>query len=308
MRRSNRKFFLFVTLFSAVSLLTAPALAAQTLSDWATSDKLEKKIISYPIGNEIRSVKAAGIHVRRVGLVSFYILDTGNFAYNAMADTYGGKTKEIARLSGEGANYFATLMAMESVDGMKKVFALHGMDLLTPTEFITDDHQLEALRTFKLKQGNAAGITKAVYGYLQKNPQTSAAAQGFAFIPAAAFIDAPTKTSMEELRQALGLDALLVVQNTTASSKKAVSHIGTEMYLFGPNPLPVPEIKIARMSYSEGATYAHALFAKGYKGSEIARMKKLTVTSVNLDGYTAIMKRTTNELLKRFEENYNKGT
>ncbi len=326
----RRLLLLVVTLSLAVTgtALTAHA-GPKTLADWADYKKLEKKIVSYPLQQGIRDLKRAGIQVKRVGLVSFYIVDTGAYKFSAMAATYGGTYATTHKLTPNGANHFATRLAEEALPGMKKAFAAHGMELLTPEEFLQNDEQVAALQNFELKQGKSAKVTRKLISMFAKRPEMTASANGFKYIPAALFVDAPSKTSMEELRQALGLDALLVVQNRTVSDKKVVVHGGTEMYLFGRNPNPLPKQKLARISYSTGSTYAHALFAKGYKGSVIAKMGKpgkpktrtvfngtdqKTITtrergikSENYDGFGKVMERTTNELLNRYEKEYAKG-
>ena len=294
--------------FAFTSLAPNAHAGPKTFQDWAEYKKLEKKIIHgrYPL---VKSLRKAGVAApKRVGLITFYILDTGDVKFSAMAATYGGTYKRTHGLTLDGANHFASKLAKQAVPEMKKAFAEHGMELLTPDQFLQTKEQAQALKDFRLRQGKSAKVAKKLLSFFEKRPNMTAVANGFKYIPAGVFIDAPSNTSLEELRVTLGLDALVAVKNRTYSSKKQVHYGGADIYMFGHNPTPRPEMKIARIAWSPGMPYASATFAKGYKKPvEIAKMKKGKIKSETYDGFGKIMGRTTSEMLRYFEENYNKG-
>ncbi len=306
--RSLYVFFL-IALFSLSAAPSDVQARVKNLEYWAGKSRLEKKMQTLPhlTRNEVRKLKSSIGKPKRVGLVSVYIFDTGSYKYSAMAHTYGGTYAQMSGLSFSGANHFATRLAEESVPGLKKAFADHGMELLTPTEFVKTEEQFNALNDFKLKQGRMAKVTKRLVSFFEKNPKMSAAANGFPYIPANVFVDAQSKGSLEELRKALGLDAIAVLSHNTVSSKKNIGHIKIELNLFGPNPNPMPKNKLARIAYSEGAVYAMGFFGRGYKGSLIAVMRKGEIKSEDYKGLTRIVEVLGDETLKSFEKEYEKG-
>ncbi len=303
---------LAAVLSAMMLILVGPSLplafaGPHTLAEWADLSKLEKKIDVEGFGR-VKKLKSAGIKVKRVGLISFYIVDSGTAKVSAMDLPYEGpRHRWNGRTLDKESNHFASQLAAHGVPGLKKAFADHGMTLLTPPELIEDGRQLHALTAFELRQERFAKAAREQRHYLQRHPDKTVSARDFRYVPAGLFVDHKSTASLEELRRALGLDALLVVQNTTRTEKSAVIHTGTELYLFGRNPLPRPQPGFDQVAYSKGALYARGRFGKGYKGAEIAQMKRGKIQSEQYDGLARIMEATAHMALSRFDRNYAKG-
>jgi hypothetical protein len=279
------------------------------LKEWAEDKKLAKKIVLYPhaSANAVKKLKESGFAApKKVGLISFYLWDVGEYKFNAMANAYGGTYERTSQLTPKGANHFATKLAELGVPALKKAFAAHGMDLLEPVDFISTEEQRQAYVTFQLPTGKLGGATLAVADWMQKNPKASSAAAGYSGINTHLWMDAKGLTALEDLRQKLGLDAMVVLANTSNSDAKEVRLDGIQLSMYGHNPVPIPAMKIAQIAWSPGAPYAQGMFGKGFQGTVIAEMKKGEVKAEFYEGYDVILETLADESLKVFDEQYGK--
>ncbi|MCP3978545.1 MAG: hypothetical protein GY716_04310 [bacterium] len=221
-------------------------------------------------------------------MISFYVFDTGVHDFNAMAATYGGTYSKSFGLNDAGANLFASEFAKRGVPVLKKRFEEHGMQLLTPIEFLETDAQKAAYVGLELPKSGYQKFAKAIRGWLDKNPSASGAADGFAMIPTHLWLDAGIMGVLEELRMTLGLDGLAVLTNLTTSNPKTVRFAGASLSIFGPNPEPKPE-KFAKYWFP-GLLYAGGTFGKGFKGLDFAywakKSKQTTSVPNPIDGST----------------------
>ncbi len=115
--RLRSKILLFALLVVA---LMSPALAGKknTFAYWAEGDNAAKKVWFEPAHASMKKFGAVGMP-KRVGLISFYIFDTGDTKWNAMAATYGGKYFQKWKLNERGANRFSTGLAERGVPMLK---------------------------------------------------------------------------------------------------------------------------------------------------------------------------------------------
>jgi hypothetical protein len=312
---------LLVTLSATVSL----AGKGDSFQNWADGDKAYKKVWFGPANTAMNSFSKVGFP-KRVGLVSFYLFDTGTYKFSAMAATYGGTYSKKWGLNPKGANQFSSEFAKRSVPGLKKQFAEYGMELLTPIEFLKTEEQIDAYHDFSLPEGKLVKATMAVYDFLDKNPHADGAADGYAMIPTHIMLNRATQTAMDELRVALGLDGLVVVTNLTRTTQKDVAFTGASMDIFGPNPDPKPE-KFAKF-WTPGILYVRGTFGKGFKGIPFAWWAKrsgekttrtnpvtgqtTTYSSTPLeraeyDGYEAIIESLAKRTLEELQKFYDKG-
>jgi hypothetical protein len=258
-----------------------------------------KKVWFGPANADFNKIGALG-YPKRVGLLSFYLFDTGGYEYNAMAAVYGTpsftdssgksyvKVGESFGLSDKQANIFATDMAEVAVPKMKELFAARGMELLTPREFLGTPEQLEAYRTFRLPKSGFQGFTEAALKFLDKNPHANGAADGFLMIPIHVFSgNRESLKALDSLRQALGLDAFVVVVNNSATDKKSVAYLGSQMLFYGPNPVPLPEHPIQAKYWTPMIPYPSGTFGKGFKGIQIYDWK--TRQFADYGGYAGVI-------------------
>ena len=295
---------LILVLTAAGVFWSGVAGAEERLQNWAENKDLGKKIVLLGVG-PVNKLKENGIaSPKKVGLISFYLWDSGTFEFNAMAHQYGGVYQETAGLTPKGANHFATKLAEAGIPALKNAFAAQGMELLLPVEFAKTDQQRQAYVNFALPMGKLGGAALNIAQWIQKTPKASSAATGFNGIHTHLWQDATMLTALEELRQQLGLDVIAVLANTSVSDKKGVMLTGVEFYMYGHNPVPKPSQKIAQFAWSPGMPYAKAQFGKGFKGVQIAKIKKGEVEAEDYEGYDKIAAALATEALKEFGKKY----
>lgn len=282
--------FKLVALSALSVLITTSALAApKTFAEiGADAAKAAKKVWFGPDHASFKKVGQIGAPPR-VGLLSFYMFDTGTYEFNAMAATYGPtyinlstgqkyrKAGESFGLTDRAANIFATELAEIAVPKLKEVFVSHGMELLTPLEFIETDEQKVAYVDFRLPETGFQKFTAGALKFLDKNPHANAAADGFLMIPTHIFSgNRDALRALETLRERLGLDAFVVVVNNSVTDKKNVAYLGSQMLFYGPNPEPLPENKMQAKYWTAMIPYPSGTYGKGFKGISIYDIKKGT--------------------------------
>lgn len=304
------KSFHATVLFAAIMLVVGPVTDAEagpkTLKEWSEHKKLPKKM---QLGNHkpiVKKLKEQELRPKTVGLITFAIWDTGSYKYSAMAHTYGGVYETKTYLTPDGANHFATKFAETGVAALKKAFAAHDMQLLEPIEFAKTSEQQEVYREFEVEVGGLMKGTLATVDFLKKNKETTAAATGYKFTPAHLSLgDKKTKYSLEELRVAMGVDAVAVLITETYSDKKNVATGPIRLVMWGHNPVPKPGNKLARISWAPSAPYADGFFTQG--GLNFAKMRKGEIESEDYAGYDVIVETLADEVLKKFDEEFDKG-
>jgi hypothetical protein len=270
------------------------------LQDWAENKKLQKEIILYPA---VKNLKKSGLEKpKRVGLISFYLWDVGEYKHNAMARVYGGTYERTSRLTPKGANHFATKLAELGIPALKEAFADHGMELLEPIDFVTTDEQREAYVNFKLPTGKLGGAAAAMSEWMFKNPTASSAAAGYSGINAHLWMDIKGLTALDSLRTQLGLDAVVILANTSFSDANNVALDGVNLMMYGPNPTPRPTMKIAMLGWAPSTTYIASKFGKNFKYALIANLKKGDIKAEHYEGYDVIVKTLSAVSLENFDE------
>ena len=86
---------------------------------------------------------------------------------------------------------------------------------------------------------------------------------------------------------------------------KAVGIAKIEVFMFGHNPVPMPEMKIARAGWAPAVPYAN-----GFINSVnvfIAEMKKGTIASESYEGYGDLVQAIADDMLTHFKTDYEAG-
>ena len=295
-----------LTFLSIASLLLATtAIAApKTFSDIGSDPgKTAKKVWFGPDHADFRKIGDIGAP-QKVGLLSFYLFDTGTYEFNAMAATYGSqvaigllpdenetalvRVSESWGLDDRAANIYATLLANKSVPMLKEVFAENGMTLLTPAEFIQNEAQLHAYKEFRLPETGFQKFTQGALNFLDKNPHANGAAHGFRLIPTHIFSgNRESLRALEHLRQSLELDAFVVIVNNSVTNKKQVAYTGSQMLFYGPNPVPFPDHKLKQKYWTALIPYPSGTYGKGFKGLPLFHNKEKKLAS--LEGYDVVV-------------------
>lgn len=279
-----------------------------TFEDWSKDKKLEKKMMIGAWGQSVKKLKAEGARPKKVGLITHMIWNFGQYEFSALAYQYGGTYMRSSGLSGAGGNHFASRLAQESVPNLKEAFRAHGMELLTPDEFADTDEKKNTYLEFELPFGKLAKTTMAVVDRLRKNPELTTSALGFKAIPAHLWAsDKKARLAMEELRKAMGLDAVVVVCSETRSSEWHFGVAKIDLMMFGHNFDPMPPQKIAQYAWADMVPYASGTFGKGFKGSTIALLKKGEIKSEDYTGFGAVVGALARAVLTKFDEVYEMG-
>jgi len=292
---------------SLAALASTASLAGKdTFQTWAEGDKAYKKVWFGPAPSQMKKLATIG-YPKRIGLLSYYLFDTGTHKFNAMAATYGGTYFKSMGLNERGANKFSSQFAKMGVPVLKERFSEYGMELLTPVEFLETEAQLSAYLDFELPQSGWNKFAKSVRAWLDNNPHASGAADGFEMIPTHLWMDPGILRALDELRVSRGLDGLAVVSNLTSSNPKNVIFSGATLDIFGPNPEPKPDNKMAAKYWTPSLLYVRGTFGKGFKGVEFAYWKKETIDRVEYQGYDGIIDALARRTLEELKKMHDKG-
>ena len=237
----------------------------------AKFDMPREKINESGRGYTVR-LNVVGSAPKKVALVSFYTFDPGTTSKT-------GNTVTTKNVGSAQAAMFATTFYNKSIESLKSTFGTYGMELLTPDQYLSDADKKQAYNDFQIKNSGSSNFgNKFAQGL--KNMATSGtsivtneAAEGFKMLKVQYDFNEPfdpnnlndcqNNEMMESLGYDLGrsleVDAVLVVYNTmtvqTQWFKERYKLNASSMYMFGPNPTPLPEGKKDNKYYSKGLFY-----------------------------------------------------
>lgn len=285
---------------AAIAAIIITGCSAPKLSKYASQTDLSKKA-KYDVSEVTIRDNGKGFTVdfdkmktmpKRVALVSFYTEDPGFTKVTGTNMT--GKNFTTTNTGEAGAKMYATYFYDASIENLKKSFSANGMQLLTPSEYLTSEDKRSFYNNFVVKHSKLNKIGAALTKFMKKagNMGTSieckAAANGFVLadlnknVPIA---DAKKKAVKRnggvglfdndmieclgyDLCKQLDVDAVVIVVNTQLCDKRNRHYLAaTGAYMFGPNPLPLAEGKKDNMFYSKGLFYSgyRMAFKKGLR-------------------------------------------
>ncbi len=200
---------------------------------------------------QIPYLPALGHPPKRVALVSFYAYDPGNTT-GFGSPYFGGRSESTKQLTSDGAGLVATLLHEQGVRALAEAFKAHGMELLTPEEFLVSDAKRDFYENFEFKVGWGTAFAQATEGSGKNNKLTKAqrisvVAPGYRLfrlvygenVRPMKGIDKKISVSLgHDLPKGLGVDAVLVICNLLKATKKTGSLEAVYFYLFGPNGIP----------------------------------------------------------------------
>ena len=277
-----------------VSILTGTALlvacSTPKLSGYATKTDLTSKA-KYDFNRQKTRENGKGFCVdmgalgklpKRVALVSFYVDDPGLTKVSGTNQT--GKSYNTTNTGSDNARIFANEFYKVSAEEVKTTFAKYGIQVLTPSEFLTDDDKKQAYNDFVVKHTNLNSLGSKIGKFFKEagNAGTTLEidepADGFRLvkIDKAQPVDPKKKAvspqnlngSMDaamiesigyDLSKSLEVDAILIIYNVQlADTKRGKTRFylaAANMQMFGPNPTPLKEGKKDNMFYSKGLFY-----------------------------------------------------
>lgn len=187
---------------------------------------------------------ALGAPPKRVALASFYVWDCGNTKDHPYM---GWKTTK--NITSQGIEAFAVELYDASIESFKQGFKAHGMELLTPSEFLDSAEKRQAYESFEIKYGMFGKITGGGRKMDEDNWRFSAAPEGYKLLEMPIINDAKERNfsiSLDgklsqnlghDLAGMLGVDAVVIVYNVLQMKGKTFEMLGSYLYMFGPNPV-----------------------------------------------------------------------
>ena len=275
---------------TAGAILIAAACSTPKLSAYATKTDLTSKAKYDFNRSKIREngkgfavdMKALGKMPKRIALVSFYIDDPGITKVSGSNAT--GKSYKTTNTGDDNGKIFANNFSSKSMETLKASFKAHGIDVLTPSEFLTDDDKKQAYNDFVVKHtagnklgekltkwlknsgsaGTAIEMDQAADGYrlikINKNETANPKKKAVGTANLGGSIDGQMIESVGyDLAKSLEVDAVLIVFNTQLCDTKRSNtrfYLGAvNMHILGPNPTPLKEGKKDNNFYSKGLFY-----------------------------------------------------
>jgi hypothetical protein len=290
--------------FISFALLLA-ACSAPKLSSLAKKESLEGKAKLDFNQDKIReSGKGFAVNMKyldalpkKIALVSVYVDDPGLTKVSGTNST--GKTYTTTNTGSAAASAYATeFLTNGGLESLKTTFKKYDMEILTPTEFLTDDDKKQYYNEFVVQNSKLNELGSKIGAFLKSGGnagttiETDEPAAGYKLLKinkrewldtkhhnraGVQNLDGCLNNMMIEsmgydLCKNLGVDAVLVVYTTQSCDKKRsrdrhwMNAVG--MYMFAPNPLPLKEGKKDNMFYSKGLFYC---------GTRIAFKKALAI-------------------------------
>ncbi|MBA2614091.1 MAG: hypothetical protein H0U95_19165 [Bacteroidetes bacterium] len=275
---------------TAGAILLTAACSAPKLSSYAAKTDLKGKAKYDFNQSKIREngkgfavdMGALGKMPKRIALVSFYIDDPGITHVSGTNAT--GKSFNTSNTGSANGKIFANDFSSKSIETLKASFKTYGIDVLTPSEFLTDDDKKQAYNDFVVKHtaGNKIGEKFAKWAKKMGNSGTTIemdeAADGYKLVKInkTEMSDAKKKSvglqnlngSIDgqmiesvgyDLCKSLEVDAVMIIFNTqladTKWSKTRFWLSAVNMHILGPNPTPLKEGKKDNNFYSKGLFY-----------------------------------------------------
>jgi len=259
----------FLFLFSAL-LITQQAWSLKTMKKEASdmSDLVKRIEIAseefngIPDGSgPVPRLQALSAPPKRVALVSFYITP-----HNIQSDLFKSNRSTL----------IANTLHKVSLPTIKKVFKENGMEVLEPSEFLTDEAKKKAFNEIKFTySGDAERFADGAKKPRSRNEDdpTAGVVTGYAAIDDIHFtlqFSPITNVLGSTLPKALGVDAVLVVNTHVGANKHGSALMNASMYLFGPNPIAAPADGSPKapfaQEYRTGQAYAVATYKNNFGG------------------------------------------
>jgi len=194
-------------------------LNAKTISSYGVAGSYEKKQ-NFKDGNCTPDVYCIP---KKVGIMVFYISDGDYSTYSAdWITTYKSNEEKV--------NAVAQRIFDQSIDGLKKQYALMGMELLTPDEFLTTEELKNVYYNYPLPNMEGKADVWGATG------SGAAIPDGFRLLPYASIGIAGNKYAKEQFGffKALDLDAFIVVEIGLIAANGSITGVNAMFYYKNP--------------------------------------------------------------------------
>ncbi|NQZ76177.1 MAG: hypothetical protein HRT61_08710, partial [Ekhidna sp.] len=218
----------------------------------------------------------------------------------------------------------------ESIDLLISRFEEMGMQLMLPEEYLDTDEKKNAYQSFDLKHSAFNSIVNSLLVDKFKGNSVYATMDGFKIVnvDAEPFVNynqvgvfksgnagkmnmsanyqmakiGVEISSINDLTEALGVDAVVMVYSTVFAHKKGIYLQNVNLHMYGKNPVPLAAGKESKFNYFPGQMY----FGGRVNPTSLIyspNPKKPETLKFDFTGYSNIMMAITN----RFEEYFNKA-
>lgn len=189
-----------------------------------------------------------------------------------------------------------------AVSALKTFGSQNNIEIVTLGELIKANPQLASV--YNEYQLEASWLGKAL---INDNVNGSIfTADGTKYINAAStYPDYKFSSSIGLLAKALGVDAVMVIQNEIFSSKEGISFSKVSVHLFGPNPIPKKDKKYVGFGgakYNEGLYYLGTEFNSKDGAIVIKTDKKGKWESEDFAGYETLISKNIQNIFDRMKE------
>lgn len=250
------------------------------------------------------------VPLKRVALLSFFTADYSEVdVKTARKSKHGGAIIENY-INTAGGSLLVNNFYKLSINEIKQIFASNGMELLTPEEFLVTEEQKQLYENAEINISKlAAGVTGVTSVILKRDNKGLVTADGFRLYSEPVVnngMDMRAVRDLGKLANMLGVDAFLTVNTLTQLEKEEVGLKGVTMTLHSPNPVPDdPEMKYGLGFYYEGILVGSIGFnLEKYMPFAKLPKKANSFENIDLTGFTKLMERMANQLLKSKKLNF----
>ena len=219
---------------------------------------------------------------KKVGTLSFYIEDK---AYSVTSSDAYHITTTKYKASAEKVNLVAQRIFEQSISALKESYALLGMELLTPTEFLTTEEQKNLYYNAPLNNIDGKADAFKLLG------SGSAVPEGFRFLPYATYMIYTGKkfaiekdTYISTLLKNTDLDAFIVVAISLSAAEGTLNGVISSFIFKNPGYENSGKVGVYAVGYTPyTASFVSMKFDKPMGGIFIKEIKEYTNKKGNAD-------------------------
>ena len=227
-------------LMTAISFVGCSAYKTTTDFENVPESKLEKLVKdSQHNGLQINLAGKEKLSkpVKRVALVSFYVIDPGTKTIKTRQEfLYKETTITNRALTQDAASVVATGFYDASVKMMKKSFKDDGITLITPEDFSQNSQEWDQYKNVKVDYSLFGHFFKELSALTGNRLKKSAVAPGFRLFVVNQ--DPKFENTLGQLCRTLHVDAIALMGIKVTRGRAKVSIFHTDFELIGPDPRP----------------------------------------------------------------------
>lgn len=291
------------TVLLILALLCFNGKAQKTIKEWSEYDdkKFAKKAQYFDgLGFLKNSIKQGWVTadqippVKNIGVLSYVVIQP-TFTQKSPYSIYTNY------LTSSGTGKVSDKLFPMVLDGMKTSIEGKGMSLLIPEQYCDTEEKKNLFNTTEFEASKLMKSSAAIASYI-RSPQMKDDPTGYygKFVTMANS-DYKVSRAIGKFSKEMGLDAMVVYEQTLWFDGKTMSLGPISICLIGPNPTPETEKTSYAPTgplkgYMEGFIFGNVNLAPP-KAFELAVVKKKSIAWEDLTGFDVIFKRITDGLI-----------